>query len=712
MRAERLAAPPPERLSADLLALKAAGDAEQGGKQCDAPRNTGWRPGARWAREEVARQVAALPAHQRPPLRELGRRSEAAAPPYRRLPGDDSGKASGWPEPGWAPATIETAGSGAGDRARRAGNAALTAGKRAGPGRTPGDGTHPAAPDTVPANRHAHADDMPISGNPLPGTPLPDPQSGSRNAGATVRERVAALTGDTATSVRPDPADRAGAALAPPLVAVERIGSRVVVAAASPAARALGIAPGMALTQARALVPDLLVHSADVAGDRAALHRLAVALARHWCPVVTVSDDDGLLLDITGVAHLHGGEQAMARRIVRLLARLGHQARIAIADTAGAAWALARHAATRVTRLPPGDPLPALAGLPATALRLDATTVETMRRLGLETIGDLAALPRAPLVRRFGAAVAVRLDALRGHAAEPLAPVAVPEPVTVERRFAEPLLTAAPIAHWLGMLVDTLSVRLAERGLGARAILLAAIRVDRQAQVVRIGLARPTRDPAHLRRLLLRRIETIEPGYGIEALTLHVRRADPLSAEAVAGALAGEEAPDLAPLVDAIVNRIGVRRLWRAIPCDSDVPERSIAATNPLDPPDSSMPVLAPDDVRRLDERAADHAWHPRWPRPVRLLRRPEPVDHVIAELPDQPPRRFTWRGRTHRIVRGDGPERIAGEWWHRPREDAAVRDYFRVEDEDGRRFWLFRRGDGEYAPSGDLSWHIHGTFG
>jgi protein ImuB len=224
-----------------------------------------------------------------------------------------------------------------------------------------------------------------------------------------------------------------------------------------------------------------------------------------------------------------------------------------------------------------------------------------------------------------------------------------------------------------------------------------------------LGLARPSRDPAHLLRLALRRIEEIAPGYGLDAVTLHVRRSDPLGPEPLDPALAEEALPDLATLVDALANRLGTGLSWRVRPVESDVPERSVAPCPPLDPPDRPPPAIRQGDVRLLDACEADHPWHPRWPRPVHLLRHPERIEHVLAELPDQPPRRFTWRGVSHRVVRADGPERIAGEWWRRVVEDQAVRDYFSVEDEEGRRFWLFRRGDGVRAETGDLSWHLHG---
>jgi protein ImuB len=229
--------------------------------------------------------------------------------------------------------------------------------------------------------------------------------------------------------------------------------------------------------------------------------------------------------------------------------------------------------------------------------------------------------------------------------------------------------------------------------------------------VIRVGLARASRDPAHLLRLIARRIEEIDVGYGLDALTLHLVRADPLGPETLGAALAEQQAPDLAPLVDTLANRIGPARLWRQQPIESDVPERSATPCAPLDPVVADALRLKRYDVRQLDRRAPDHPWHPRWPRPIRLLCRPEPLDQVLAEMPDRAPYRFTWRGRQHLVRQSDGPERITGEWWRRPGERDAVRDYFRVEDTEGQRFWLFRRGDGMRAETGDRSWYIHGTF-
>lgn len=507
----------------------------------------------------------------------------------------------------------------------------------------------------------------------------------------------------------PDEGGRSGEELAP-LVTSIRDGNRIVIAAADMPARALGLAPGMALAQARAQVAGLDIRDADPEGDRAHLAGLAMALARRWAPTVAIEGDDTLFLDLTGVAHLHGGEAQMAARLRRMLARLGYSARIAIADTPGAAWALAHFQGA--TLCPPGQHVEALAPLPIEALRIDPSSVELLHRLGVTRIAQLAVMPRAPLVKRFGTNLALQLDRALGRLSEPLHPVVPPEPIAIAQRFAEPIATAEAIEHWLGTLVPRLTAALAEKGIGATRIELIADRIDGVPQRIRIGLARPSRDGAHLLRLLIRRIEQVEPGYGVDALTLHVRRALPLGAESFTERLDEKAAPDLAPLVDTLATRIGMRAMWRSRPVQSDVPERSVTRMAVLDPPARPLLRGKRDDVRQLDRNPPLPPWHPGWPRPARLLARPERLDHVMAELPDHAPRRFTWRGQSHRVIRADGPERIQGEWWKRDAERASIRDYFRVEDEAGRRYWLFRSGDGERPVTGDLSWYLHGVFG
>ncbi|HYI48941.1 MAG TPA: DUF6504 family protein [Allosphingosinicella sp.] len=475
------------------------------------------------------------------------------------------------------------------------------------------------------------------------------------------------------------------------LVTAQRIGNRELIAAACPRARALGLAPGMTLARARVLVRGLDVRPADPEGDAAWLARLGLFAARRWTPRAALSGPDGLWLDLTGVAHLFGGEESMCRRILAFCRRLGFSARIAVAGTAGAAHALARFGMERPLILcPPGGEADAIAAMPLAALRLDADALGAADRLGLERIGALIAMPRAPLQRRLGAALLTRLDQALGRAAEPFDPIVPQEPPAILLRFLEPIATAEAIEEAAGEAVRRLVPLLGQAGLGVRRLILVCERVDNEAQHIVVGTARATRNGPHLHKLLCAMIETIEPGFGIERLRLVAARVEPLAPETIEGEMAGPApAPDLALLVDRLAARLGARRVHRLGAVESDLPERSVRAAAPLETP---------------------AAW-PQWPRPVRLLSPPEAVEGVMSELPDGAPVRFEWRGRSYRVAAADGPERVYGEWWRRAGERAAVRDYFQVEDKDGARFWLFRNGDGEDPGTGDLGWHLHGIF-
>ncbi|SEN55853.1 protein ImuB [Sphingomonas gellani] len=705
-----------------------------------------FRPGTRgWMGEDLQAAIDGLPEHRRPSLQELSRKTEVLDNPFRPMPPDEfgAGRRMAMPPVRFAGEDAPAkAGRGAalGDGNKRSRHhdqapplrrlasmppvngpgedvvvrRAIKAHRRSARDGHGGEAGYVSPPNVAQSLKQLAA--MPAVQFPGEG-PHPDNHGRSEptaptygqgrifQTGRTLADVVARVCGDDEAAA----GERAGHD-EPPLVTVRKVGSRVEVAVANSAARALGIGAGTALTMAKAQVPGLEVRDANPTGDAADLSALAELLARRWAPTVAISDADGLFVDLTGVAHLHGGEARFCCRLLRLLARHGVAGRVAVADTAGAAWALARFGRDDpVQILPPGGQSEALAALPVAALRLESPALELLARLGIDRIGQLTDLPRAPLVRRFGRLVVDRIDQAIGRAPEPFEPVVPPTCLIVEQRFAEPIATPEAIEHWLRALMERLVIELAEAGQGARSVDMIAARVDGVPQRLRLGFARPTRDAAHMLRLTLRRIEEIEPGYGIDAIALIVRRADPLGAEALSPALAEECAADLAPLIDALANRIGADRLWRATPVDSDVPERCWTRTAPLDPPQDRAPTLRQDDVRRLDARTPDHPWHPRWPRPVWLLRRPERIDHVLAEMPDQPPRRFSWRGVAHRVVRAEGPERVAGEWWRRAPERQAVRDYFRVEDESGQRFWLFRRGDGMREQTGDLSWFVHG---
>lgn len=489
-----------------------------------------------------------------------------------------------------------------------------------------------------------------------------------------------------------------------PLVIAAHDGRRLSVAAADAAAAAVGLYPGMPLAQAQAQVPGLVIHPAEPEADAAALRRLAT-----WClrysPLVAPDAPDGVWLDVTGCAHLHGGETRLLRDLLARCETRGLAARAAIADTPGAAHAVARYEAPghtapcrkagegRATVVPAGTIKPALAPLPISALRLPPDTLESLRLLGFERVEQLAAIPRAPLTRRFGPLVANRLDQALGVVFEPIVPLVPPDLPQARLAFLEPLLTAEALAATNATLVRTLCAALEKTGQGVRRLDLVFHRVDGSVQSLRIGTARPSRDARHLARLLDEKLERIDPGLGIEAMHLFTALIDRLPHVQTEAMLTGAEdaSPDVSVLIDRLENRLGSRHVWRAAPVESDVPERSVRRVSAVAPP------------RRA-------AWPADLPRPVRLLDPPQPVE-AMALLPDQPPVAFTWRRVRHRVRRADGPERIAGEWWKRAGEMRSVRDYFRVEDEAGQRFWLFRRGDGDDPATGDLRWFLHGFF-
>jgi len=398
------------------------------------------------------------------------------------------------------------------------------------------------------------------------------------------------------------------------------------------------------------------------------------------------------VIDSTGADHLHGGESAMLDGLIGRLAMSGIVARAAIADSWGAAHALARYAARPTVIAPPGHGQSILEPLPLQALRIAATAVAGLRTLGFERIGDLLAQPRAPLTLRFGPEIGRRIDQALGDAAELIEPVRPPDLVEVRRALAEPIAAAETIARYIAKLVVQLCEQLEERGMGARRLDLICHRVDSRAQAVRVGTAMPVRDIKRLTRLLCEKIETISPGFGIEVMTLAATVAEPLERKQIISSLVEESASDISDLIDTLMNRVGERAIYRLAPVASDVPERSVCR----------IPAMAAD---------TGAGWPGHWPRPSRLLAQPEPVE-TVALLPDHPPVSFNWRGVRRRVKRADGPERVFGEWWKRDAELAAVRDYFQVEDDAGERYWIYRAGDGEDTATGSQRWFLHGVFG
>ncbi len=310
----------------------------------------------------------------------------------------------------------------------------------------------------------------------------------------------------------------------------------------------------------------------------------------------------------------------------------------------------------------------------------------------METIGDLERTPRAPLALRFGPELTRRLDQAHGRLRETFEPISAPELVRVRRPFVEPISAPETIQRRAADLVDRLCRELEARALGARKLDLICERLDGRREAVRIGTAAPLRDPQRLFRLFRDKPGHINPGFGIEAMSLAVPLTEPLGpTQTVTSLDASVKTIDVTGLVDVLVNRLGSAKVYRLAPVDSDVPERSVRKVDPSTP-------------------TTGRTWPARWPRPSRLLSPPEKV-LATSPLPDQPPVFFVWRGQRRRVKVADGPERIFGEWWRRDAETQAVRDYFSVEDEAGERFWLFRQGDGELQETGDLSWFLHGLF-
>jgi len=475
-------------------------------------------------------------------------------------------------------------------------------------------------------------------------------------------------------------------------VLIGRDGRHRIVLAADLTAQQAGLRVGMPATKAQALVPGLSMQDAQPTADQKALERLALWAMQRYAPIVAADPPDGLVIDATGASHLHGGENAMLADLVDRCGRSGFATRVAIADSWGAAHALARFTVGPIVVVPVGTSSALIGKLPIAGLRLPLDIVSGLRVLGFRTIGDLAAQPRAPLALRFGPELGRRLDQAMGRLAEPINPIRPPDFIEVRRAFAEPIAAAETIARYLGKLVADLCTAMEVRGVGARRLDLIYYRVDNRIEAVRVGTAKPVRDVKRLTRLLTEKIETIDPGFGIEVMSLSVPVAEPLSPKQTISSLTETPEADVSDLIDILSNRVGRERVYRFAAVPTDVPERA---------------------VQRVAPMAGDGGqhWNTDWPRPARLVVPPELIE-TVALLPDHPPVSFTWRGVHRRVKRADGPERVFGEWWRRDRELFAVRDYFRLEDEAGERFWVFRAGDGEHAETGSHRWFLHGIFG
>jgi protein ImuB len=410
-----------------------------------------------------------------------------------------------------------------------------------------------------------------------------------------------------------------------PLVLVGQAGRRREVVAANAAALQTGLRVGMPATQAQALVAGLVIHHADPDSDAEALERLAV-WALRYSPLVAVDAPDGLVIDATGAAHLHGGEDAMLADMISRLEAVGLTARAAIADTRGAAHALARFAARPRLVVPEGESADRIKPLPIAALRLAADTVVDLRKLGFERISDLLATPRAPLTLRFGPEIGRRIDQAIGRTGEPIDPVRPADIVETQQVFAEPIGAPETIARYVAKLTAKLCVELELRGVGARRLDLIFRLVDNRVLAIRIGTARPVRDVKRLTRLLSDQIEKIDPGFGIEIMRLAATAAEPFATRQMISSLVEEPEADVSGLIDILANRVGESRLYRCAPVPSDVPERSVRR----------VAAAAP---------ATGEGWPDHWPRPARLLAPPEPIE-TVALLPGPSACEFHLAGR------------------------------------------------------------------
>jgi protein ImuB len=492
----------------------------------------------------------------------------------------------------------------------------------------------------------------------------------------------------------------------------------------------LGLGVGLTLADAQARQPSLVVCDAEPEAEARLLERVADACAR-FTPLTALDGRDGLMLDVSGVAHLFGGEEGLVAEVEARLSRQGLTIAPGLADSPRAAWALARFSHRRIA--PAG-----LAGkdftrlyhdMPAAALGLDAETCADMARAGLRRIGDLALRPRAPIAARFGADVIARLDALAGEERGAISPRFAAPDLSVERRFMSPIATSEAAFVALARLADDLALLLERQGKGARRLELMLFRVDGGARRIAVGAGRPLAEGKAMARLFAERLaggaeEEIDTGFGVDLMRLSC-----LVAEWIAPAQGEWErleesagARALADLVDRLSARLGTRRVTRLELVAAHLPEQAVVAA-----PAALGDARAAGQGNRHGEGRSGQTIQPRsqrlWiaspsarndeacdapTRPLRLFERPEPIE-TLAEVPDGPPLRFRWRRVLHEVAAIEGPERIAAPWWRRP--GAPTRDYFRAEDALGRRFWLYREGLYGHETT-QAKWFVHGVFG
>lgn len=460
---------------------------------------------------------------------------------------------------------------------------------------------------------------------------------------------------------------------------------RLVIQSASAPAVTAGIRPGMILADARAVHPDLTA----IDHDEALPHQLLTAMA-EWClrftPIAAMAPPDGLMLDISGCAHLWGGEAPYLKEISRRLYQRGYRVQMAIADTIGAAWALSRYGQNGMIAAS-GQHMEALLPLPVQALRLTAGVIDKLGKLGLFQIAHLVSIPSAALRKRFGPELSQRLGQASGMLTEHITPVC-PAPVFRERLDCiEPVRTAKAIEIALHTLLEPLCNHLLQEKMGLRKAVLSCYRIDNEVRQIEIGTHQAARNTTHLFKLFEPKIPQIAPGLGIELFLLDAPAVEPLDVQQERLWLdtGDRQSEALTQLLDRISGRLGNRAIQRYLPAAHHWPERSYTPASSL----TEQPAIP---------------WPQGLSRPLYVLPRPEPIQ-VSVPLPDYPPLLFIYKNVIHKIKKADGPERIEREWWM---DKGLQRDYYYVEDETGKRYWLFRSGHYDtHIPE----WFIHGFF-
>jgi len=475
-----------------------------------------------------------------------------------------------------------------------------------------------------------------------------------------------------------------------PFALVAKVGQALRLAALTADGAHHGLAVGMTLADARARCPDLVTAPHDPHEDAKLLALLARRMGR-FTPMVALDPPDGLVLDITGCAHLFGGEEALARLA---MAEADLMTRPALADHAAAARALARYERGQAG----GDEALRIRALPIAALELPEASLSGLRRAGLKHLGDLAGRPSSALAARFGEEAVAKLRAILGEAGSPLAPRAALPPIRAQARFAEPIGRTQDVLEVAETLLEDTARQMEARRIGGRRFVLRLERADGAIRDLAIETALPTREAAPVVRLLRERLESLadplDPGFGFDAVALAVPRHEPLAARQTSTQGDEREEESIAALLDRLATRLGEGAILRLHPRDRHSPEKAQAL----------LPA-----ARGLAGRTQP----PALPRPLFLFDPPQEVS-AIAGVPDGPPLRFTWRGRAHEVRLAEGPERIAPEWWrhplgHLPDTPLLTRDYYRVEDGTGTRFWLFRHG--LFEERTHPKWYLHGLF-